>query len=71
MNKPVDETGFEWTQEKDQGWFQSELPGGFLLTTMQCDMYILPFLTGRRAADTKQDELLQIYVRRVNLDDFW
>ena len=28
-------------------------------------------LIGRRATDTKQDELLKICIRRVNIDAFW
>ena len=71
MNKRVYDAGFEFTKEKDQGTFHLEIPRESLFTTIQCEMCIFLFLTGERGKGTKQDELLQIFINKVNIYVLW
>ena len=55
LNRPLDEEGFEWTQEKDQGRIWSSRPRYSPFITVQCKMYIFLLLMGRRSTGTKED----------------
>ena len=44
---------------------------GIPITTIQCEMCIFLFLTGERGKGTKQDELLQIFINKVNIYVLW
>ena len=71
LKNRVNEGGFECIQEKDKGQFQLTRPRDSLFTSIQCDMCIFPFLTGRKGTATKKNEVLQIFIERLNLESFW
>lgn len=73
INKPTDESGFEWLKkEKDSLRFLQGRDGDHLMTPFQCDWCVFRLLTHRIPSPTnRQDEFLLCVIRRANLDALW
>ena len=72
INYPTDGSGFIWKKKSDESRFKVGRNGDHLICPFQCDTCIFYLLKNRSPNPfLLKDELLQICIRRANLDAMW
>ena len=72
INKPEDESGFLQVDKQDELRFKQARDGDHLMCSFQCDTCIFYMMKGRYPIErNNKDILLEICIRRANLDAMW
>lgn len=72
INVPIDSSGFEWIKQSDVNRFKVGRNDDHLVCSFQCDECVFYMVKGRPPhKEIIKDRLLQVCIRRANLDAIW